>query len=523
MRACLSIPASAATPGECAPQPALTQTHVNGVNSVKNGPNTPAGYDPFNPTRTAGDPGLNHGGPNFMSRLNGSIPPPPSSSNGQSLDWDTPATAISNFEDDVLMDDSQLPPDAQVPAAPMRKKGTLTSFVSDMMTEAPKMKTMTTRNRPKTAIEGEAETSRPTLLPVSHKRTVSGHAAPGNSSASMDANERQVRRSTRLQTGSSSRLGGVFSKYTESKEKRELPKLRATGAKGRATGSTVVRNVSGNRRLEPGLRDAKERPSSAASSTREITARKAAPLVERPQQEQDALQWLLDLCAKLGEGYYLLSRFQCQEALQVFQSVSTSQRETPWVLAQIGRVLYERSAYPEAGEVFARIKKIQPSRMEDMEVYSTVLWHLKEEMELAYLSHELLESDRLSPQAWCAIGNSFSLQREHDQAVKCFKRSTQLDPKFAYGFTLQGHEHVANEEFDKALHAYRCAISADSRHYNGWYGLGQVYEKLGKWDIAEKHYKCALQINPTNPLLSICIGLVSFPQLLKTLVYLPRI
>ncbi|KAF2431379.1 protein bima [Tothia fuscella] len=507
MRAYLSIPASAATPGESATQNVPLQSHINGSKNVSN---TPAGYDPFNPSRTAGDPGLNHGGPNFMSRLNGSVAPAPSSNVSQILDWDTPATTISNFEDDVLMDDTQLPADSQVPAAPMRKKGTLTSFVSDMMTDAPKMKTMTTRNRPRIGGEGESETSRPTLLPVSHKRTVSGQVPPSSSSTASDSTERTVRRSTRLQTGgSSSRLGGVFSKYTESKEKREMPKIRATGVKGRATVSTVGRNVSGNRRLEPGLRDAKERPLSAASSVRDVTTRKQAqPPAERPPQEHEALQWLLDLCAKLGEGYYQLSRYHCKDASDILTSVSTSQRETPWVLAQIGRAYYERSMYQEAGEVFAKIKKIQPSRMEDMEIYSTVLWHLKEEMELAYLSHELLESDRLSSQAWCAIGNSFSLQREHDQAVKCFKRATQLEPKFAYGFTLQGHEHVANEEFDKALHAYRCAISADNRHYNGWYGLGQVYEKLGKYEVAEKHYKCASQINPNNPLLLICIGLV---------------
>lgn len=448
-----------------------------------------------------------------MSRLNGSIPPPPSIGASQLLDWDTPITGISNFEDDILMDNTSVlnVNEGEVPAAPLRRKGTLTSFVSDMMIDAPKMKTMTSRNRPKMPGDssGEPESSRPTSLPVSHKRTASGHPIPGNSSSS-DANVREVRRSTRLQNGPGSRLGAVFNKYTESKEKRELPKVRATGTK-RATASTVGRNVSGNRRLEPGQRETKDsRPTSAASSLREPASRKQMPPpAERPLQEQDALQWLLDLCAKLGEGYYHLSRYQCLQALQVFQSVGPSQRETPWVLAQIGRAHYERSAYAEAGEVFAKIKKIAPSRLEDMEVYSTVLWHLKDDMDLAYLSHELMDSDRLAPQAWCAIGNSFSLQREHDQAVKCFKRATQLDPKFAYGFTLQGHEHVANEEFDKALHAYRCAISADSRHYNGWYGLGQVYEKLGKYDIAEKHYKSAQQINSTNPVLAVRIGSVS--------------
>jgi anaphase-promoting complex subunit 3 len=164
--------------------------------------------------------------------------------------------------------------------------------------------------------------------------------------------------------------------------------------------------------------------------------------------------------------------------------------------------------YAEAAQYFSRVQTLAPSRVEDMEIYSTVLWHLKNDVELAYLAHQLLEADRLSPQAWCAIGNSFSHQRDHDQALKCFKRATMLDPEFAYAFTLQGHEYVANEEYDKALDAYRHGINAENRHYNAWYGLGTVYDKMGKLDFAEQHFRNAATINPTNAVLTCCIGLV---------------
>ena len=147
-------------------------------------------------------------------------------------------------------------------------------------------------------------------------------------------------------------------------------------------------------------------------------------------------------------------------------------------------------------------------RTRDMEVYSTLLWHLRKDVELSYLAHELLDIERLSPQAWCAIGNLCSLQRDHEQALKCFKRATQLDPSLAYAFTLQGHEHVSSEEYEKALVAYRSAVAADSRHYNAWYGLGKVYEKTGKYEMSEKHFKTAVQINPNNAVLICCVGMV---------------
>jgi anaphase-promoting complex subunit 3 len=236
----------------------------------------------------------------------------------------------------------------------------------------------------------------------------------------------------------------------------------------------------------------------------------APPLPKNAEKtkEMEALSWLLGLFTKLASGYCALSRYKCPDAIQHFNSLSQGQRETPWVLAQLGRAYFEQAMYTDAAKYFSRVQSLAPSRLEDMEIYSTVLWHLKSDVELAYLAHQSLEADRLSPQAWCALGNSFSHQRNHDQALKCFKRATMIDPEFAYAFTLQGHEYVANEEYDKALDAYRHGITADNRHYNAWYGLGTVYDKMGKLDFAEQHFRNAATINPTNAVLICCIGLV---------------
>jgi len=177
-------------------------------------------------------------------------------------------------------------------------------------------------------------------------------------------------------------------------------------------------------------------------------------------------------------------------------------------MAQMGRAHYEQAAYVDAEIYYKRIRQLAPSRLEDMEIYSTILWHLKRETDLAFLAHELIDSTWQSPQAWCALGNSWSLARDHEAALRCFKRATQLNPKFAYAFTLQGHEHVANEEYDKALVSYRAGMAADKRHYNAWYGVGRVYEKLGNYDKAIAHFSSASQINPTNAVLICCIGTV---------------
>ena len=49
--------------------------------------------------------------------------------------------------------------------------------------------------------------------------------------------------------------------------------------------------------------------------------------------------------------------------------------------------------------------------LQGMEVYSTVLWHLKAESELSHLAQEAVVWDRRSPHAWAIMGNCFSLQK----------------------------------------------------------------------------------------------------------------
>ena len=410
------------------------------------------------------------------------------------------------------------------PLAPMRKSRAVPAANADSRVEAPPKMNPHASMRSKSRSKGEFEEqeARPLAASTSGsdlKRTVSGKPAGSittNSRPDMnvEANDPSApqRRSVRLFNQirpQSSRIAASTNRSIGMREGREMRKAKAPGTKARSTNVlNVGRVVSGNRKAgDPMDIDNKEqRPPLIHSNVG--SQQSMSRSTNEKSREIEGLNSLFDLLSKIGTGYFSLSHYRCQEALRCFNALPLTQRETPWVLAQIGRAHYEQTSYLEAEKVFSRLKTLVPSRTEDLELYSTTLWHLKNEVDLAFLAHETVELDRNSPQAWCAVGNSFSLQRDHDQALKCFKRATQLDPNFAYAYTLQGHEHISNEEYDKAMHSFRASISADKRHYNAWYGLGKVYEKQGKYTFAEQHYRTAASINPTNAVLITCIGVV---------------
>ena len=366
-------------------------------------------------------------------------------------------------------------------------------------------------------MDGSLQSSlRPPGLPLlvpERKRTVSGQVVQPRQTQPEDPGAPQ-RRSVRL----FNQIRPVSSKSTAStstgtgNQPRELKKARPPISRMMRPGSsasTVGRVVSGNRKpMEEMDVDQKEYPTRRSHHANSAAAAPEKSLENEAARQEEALRWLLELFRKLGSGYFALSRYDCMEALQVYSSLPRAQQDTPWVLTQIGKAYYEQAAYADAETYYRKIRTMAPTRFEDMEVYSTILWHLKKETDLSFLAHELIDADWHSPYAWCALGNAWSLAREHEQALRCFKRATQLNPKFAYAFTLQGHEHVANEEYDKALAAYRHGMAADKRHYNAYYGVGRVYEKLGSYEKAFTHYTAASIINPTNAVLIGCIGTV---------------
>ncbi|KAG6668154.1 hypothetical protein I3843_01G142500 [Carya illinoinensis] len=215
---------------------------------------------------------------------------------------------------------------------------------------------------------------------------------------------------------------------------------------------------------------------------------------------------IIGLLRTLGEGYRLSCMYRCQEALDVYLKLPHQHYNTGWVLSQVGKAYFELVDYSEADGAFSLARQASPYSLEGMDTYSTVLYHLKEDMKLSYLAQELISTDRLAPQSWCAMGNCYSLQKDHEAALKNFQRAVQLNPRFAYAHTLCGHEYVALEDLENGIKSYQSALRVDARHYNSWYGLGMIYLRQEKYEFSEHHFRMAFLINPRSSVIMSYLG-----------------
>jgi tetratricopeptide (TPR) repeat protein len=108
------------------------------------------------------------------------------------------------------------------------------------------------------------------------------------------------------------------------------------------------------------------------------------------------------------------------------------------------------------------------------------------------------------------VGSQLHATQEHEAALRYFQRATQLNPGFAYAYTLSGHEYFACEDFEQARRLYETALSVDRRHYNAWYGIGQIDFRQEKYELAATHFQRAMEARIQSPPLILCFRFLSF-------------
>lgn len=271
---------------------------------------------------------------------------------------------------------------------------------------------------------------------------------------------------------------------------------RLNGAKTPTTGARSLSHVRKKSEGVEALRSLKRNNSASLISPLATTEIESADMY---------LRRLYSVFAKLGKSFY---KYDCYKAIRILESLPENERDSPWVLSKLGRLHYEIVNYAQSNRYFARLRQLDRTRLEDMEYYSTLLWHLHKKTELTYLANELHDIDSTLAITWCVMGNLFSLARETDEAIKCFNRAISINPKFTYAHTLKGHEYFGNDNYEQALECFRHSLLYDPRHYNALYGIGMVYINLGEYQKADYHFRKAVAINPINIILICCVGMI---------------
>ncbi|KAK6920772.1 Cdc23 [Dillenia turbinata] len=194
------------------------------------------------------------------------------------------------------------------------------------------------------------------------------------------------------------------------------------------------------------------------------------------------------------------------ESLAKYESLQGTFSFSNYIQAQIAKAQYSLKDFDQVELIFEDLLRNDPYRIEDLDMYSNVLYAKECFSTLSYLAHSVFMTDKYRPESCCIIGNYYSLKGQHEKSVIYFRRALRLNKNYLSAWTLMGHEYVEMKNTAAAIDAYRHAVDINPCDYRAWYGLGQAYEVMGMPLYALHYFKKSMFLQPNDPRLWIAMA-----------------
>ncbi|KAH3674623.1 hypothetical protein WICMUC_003169 [Wickerhamomyces mucosus] len=177
--------------------------------------------------------------------------------------------------------------------------------------------------------------------------------------------------------------------------------------------------------------------------------------------------------------------------LQIFPNFS-------YLKTQKALISYHSMDYQEAEDLFDDILTNDPLRLDDMDIYSNILYVMEKKSKLSYLAQFASSIDRFRSETCCIVANYYSLKFEHEKAIMYYRRALTLNRNCLSAWTLMGHEFVELKNSHAAIESYRRAVDTNIKDFKAWYGLGQAYEVLDMHLYSLYYYQRACTLKPLD-------------------------
>ncbi|KAL6339267.1 hypothetical protein AAG906_024418 [Vitis piasezkii] len=232
--------------------------------------------------------------------------------------------------------------------------------------------------------------------------------------------------------------------------------------------------------------------------------------------ELQSLCTTIDILNSLNLNYHWMKDFFLANAYQELRMHNESLGKyeylqgtfsfSNYIQAQIAKAQYSLREFEQVEVIFEELLRNDPYRVEDMDMYSNVLYAKECFSTLSYLAHRVFLTDKYRPESCFIIGNYYSLKGQHEKSVVYFRRALKLNKNYLSAWTLMGHEYVEMKNTPAAVDAYRRAVDINPCDYRAWYGLGQAYEMMGMPYYALHYFRKSVFLQPNDSRLWIAMG-----------------
>ncbi|KAI8581599.1 hypothetical protein K450DRAFT_232089 [Umbelopsis ramanniana AG] len=190
----------------------------------------------------------------------------------------------------------------------------------------------------------------------------------------------------------------------------------------------------------------------------------------------------------------------------LMEPISASFPRSTYIKSQWATLRYDLLEYNEAEELFDELRNMNPYRLDDMDIFSNLLFVKDSKEKLSVLAHQSERIDKYRPETCCIIANYYSVKSEIAKSIEYFKKALKLNRNYHLAWTLLGHDYMEMKNSNAAIECYRRAINLNHKDFRAWYGLGQTYEILKLPYYAIYYYEKSAELRPHDPRMWVALG-----------------
>jgi tetratricopeptide (TPR) repeat protein len=112
--------------------------------------------------------------------------------------------------------------------------------------------------------------------------------------------------------------------------------------------------------------------------------------------------------------------------------------------------------------------------------------------------NKALEHDPKDAAVHDLLGLALYYKGQVDEAIACYNKALELDPKRASAHTNLGNALAEKGQLDEAIASYNKALELEPRDAQAHINLGKALGDKGRWDEAIACYKKALELHPKD-------------------------
>lgn len=208
------------------------------------------------------------------------------------------------------------------------------------------------------------------------------------------------------------------------------------------------------------------------------------------------------------ENHWLKAIYQCKirkfnkdllekETLKTLEAYCLNDNED--VLSSHAEALFYCNQYKEAYDITQKMIDNDIYCQNAMLVHISCLVALGKKNDLYRVAHQLVEESPKSAMSWYAVGCYYFSIGNNNQAKRYFTKSTLVGRDFGPSHLALGHTFAIDREHDQAMAAYRTSSRLLIGSHIPSLSIGIEYLNVYNDELAEDFIKKAIEMQPHDP------------------------